>query len=131
MRPSFPPPVTTWRSGSTFLGEILASHPDTFYHFEPLAYNDRSGQRLQVRSGPLAEQSISTLSSLLRCDYSSLGKTQQQQQQHLVGLILESYMNWVKQDSSFLMINTALSGNCFLDKEPRCWDPAFLDKCVV
>ena len=81
---TFVPSVTTWRSGSTFLGEILASHPDTFYHFEPLAFNDRSGQRLQVRSGTLAEQSISTLRSLLRCNYSSLGKTGKHQQPHQV-----------------------------------------------
>ena len=80
----FVPSVTTWRSGSTFLGEILASHPDTFYHFEPLAFNDRSGERLQVRSGTLAEQSISTLRSLLRCNYSSLGKTEKHQQPHQV-----------------------------------------------
>jgi len=29
---------TTWRSGSTFIGAILNSHPGTFYHFEPLKY---------------------------------------------------------------------------------------------
>ena len=43
--------------------------------------------------------------------------------------MLESYMDWVKKDSSFLMMNTALSGSCSqADKEPHCWDPAFLDK---
>ena len=40
-------------------------------------------------------------------------------------------MSWVKQDSSFLMMNKALSGNCFLaGKEPHCWDPTFLDRLV-
>lgn len=29
---------TTWRSGSTFLGETLDSHPGTFYHYEPLLH---------------------------------------------------------------------------------------------
>ena len=29
---------TTWRSGSTFLGDILHSHPGTYYHFEPLMH---------------------------------------------------------------------------------------------
>lgn len=28
--------ISTWRSGSTFVGEAVASHPETYYHFEPL-----------------------------------------------------------------------------------------------
>ncbi|ROT65937.1 Carbohydrate sulfotransferase 5 [Penaeus vannamei] len=28
--------TSTWRSGSTFLAEILASHPGVYYHYEPL-----------------------------------------------------------------------------------------------
>ncbi len=28
--------ITTWRSGSKFLGEILSRHPNTFYSYEPL-----------------------------------------------------------------------------------------------
>ena len=28
--------LTTWRSGSTFLGELLSMIPGTFYSFEPL-----------------------------------------------------------------------------------------------
>ena len=40
-------------------------------------------------------------------------------------------MDWVKKDSSFLMMNNALSGSCSLaDQEPHCWDPAFLDRLV-
>ena len=36
-------------------------------------------------------------------------------------------MVWIKWHSKFLMMNTALSGHCFLaDKEPLCWDPVFL-----
>jgi len=27
---------TSWRSGSTFLGDLLNAHPGTFYHYEPL-----------------------------------------------------------------------------------------------
>jgi len=29
---------TTWRSGSTFLGEALDNNPGTFYHYEPLLH---------------------------------------------------------------------------------------------
>ena len=27
---------STWRSGSTLLGEVLAAHPGAYYHYEPL-----------------------------------------------------------------------------------------------
>ena len=30
--------VTTWRSGSTFLGDLLNHYPGTWYAFEPLHY---------------------------------------------------------------------------------------------
>ena len=61
--------VTTWRSGSTFLGHLLASQPGTFYHYEPLAFLSI----VQVRAGDLAVEAVNTLRSLMRCNYSSLG----------------------------------------------------------
>ena len=61
--------VTTWRSGSTFLGDLIASQPGTFYHYEPLAHLSI----VQVRSGHLAVEAVDTLRSLMRCNYSSLG----------------------------------------------------------
>lgn len=61
--------VTTWRSGSTFLGHLLASQPGTFYHYEPLAFLSI----VQVREGDLAVEAVNTLRSLMRCNYSSLG----------------------------------------------------------
>jgi len=33
--------LTSWRSGSTFLGDILNHYPGTFYTFEPLHYISR------------------------------------------------------------------------------------------
>ena len=30
--------ATSWRSGSSFLGELLNQLPGTFYYFEPLHY---------------------------------------------------------------------------------------------
>ena len=33
--------ITSWRSGSTFLGDILNHYPGTFYSFEPLHYLSR------------------------------------------------------------------------------------------
>lgn len=31
--------VSTWRTGSSFLGEIIQSHPGVFYSYEPLHFN--------------------------------------------------------------------------------------------
>ena len=28
--------ISTWRSGSTFMGDLLKSHPAAYYHYEPL-----------------------------------------------------------------------------------------------
>lgn len=61
--------LTTWRSGSTFLGDVLNSHPANFYHYEPLLDHEI----VQIRSGPLATAAQQRLENLLRCNYSSLG----------------------------------------------------------
>ena len=62
--------MTSWRSGSTFLGDILTSHPATFYHYEPLIHHGIK----QVRSGKLAEDAVNALKSQLNCSYDGLGK---------------------------------------------------------
>ena len=62
--------ATTWRSGSTFLGDIMISHPGTFYHYEPLLHYDI----VQARSGALAQDAVSTLKNLMHCNYTHLGK---------------------------------------------------------
>ena len=33
--------VSTWRTGSSFIGLLLASHPGTFYFYEPLLYKSQ------------------------------------------------------------------------------------------
>lgn len=60
--------VTTWRSGSTFLGQVLAHHPAVFHHYEPLSTR---GIR-QVRSGRDAFQAQQLLHRLLDCRFSGL-----------------------------------------------------------
>ena len=61
--------TTTWRSGSTFLGDIMTSHPGTFYHYEPLLHYDI----VQARSGALATDAVRTLKNLMHCNYTHLG----------------------------------------------------------
>lgn len=60
--------VTTWRSGSTFLGQVLANHPAVFHHYEPLSPRGI----LQIRSGREAFQAQQLLHRLLDCRYSGL-----------------------------------------------------------
>lgn len=62
--------ITTWRSGSTFLGDVLLSHPGTYYHYEPLLDFDIN----QVRSGERAERAVKNLDHLMRCNYTDMSK---------------------------------------------------------
>ncbi len=55
--------VTSWRSGSTFLGQILADHPGVFNHYEPLMHFGLE----QVRSGEKAVEAVSHLRDLFKC----------------------------------------------------------------
>lgn len=57
--------VSTWRSGSTFLGQVLQEHPGVFQHYEPFSY---LGVR-QIRSGTEAFQSQQFLHRLLECRF--------------------------------------------------------------
>ena len=50
--------ATSWRSGSTFLGEALSWHPGTFYSYEPLVYFDKLKQVRVEPQGGLARIAI-------------------------------------------------------------------------
>ncbi|XP_068243969.1 carbohydrate sulfotransferase 5-like [Palaemon carinicauda] len=57
--------ATTWRSGSTFLGDLLNSYPGAFYHFEPFHYiivQDSVPRQMEAMATGL-------LSTLLTCKY--------------------------------------------------------------
>ena len=41
--------ATTWRSGSTFLGDLINSYPGTFYFYEPLHYNTKTNSLTYVK----------------------------------------------------------------------------------
>ena len=53
-----------------FLGDVLQSHPGTYYHYEPLMDFDIK----QVRHGEAAKQALHNLHHLLNCDYSEMGE---------------------------------------------------------
>ncbi|CAL4124629.1 unnamed protein product, partial [Meganyctiphanes norvegica] len=60
--------ITTWRSGSTFVGDILSILPLTYYHNEPLM---DFGIK-QVRTGTNAIQALYTIRQLLNCNYTDM-----------------------------------------------------------
>lgn len=61
--------LTSWRSGSTFLGDVVNAHPANFYHYEPLL----DYGIVQIRGPPLADESLTRIISLMNCEYKELG----------------------------------------------------------
>jgi len=101
--------ATTWRSGSTFLGDILLSHPATFYHYEPLI----NYKIHQVRDGtPLAPKAIKALENLFKCDYSDLG----------------SYLTYAQAHAETLSHNERLWSHCYGSSRKHCYNPEFLSQ---
>ncbi|XP_045602639.2 carbohydrate sulfotransferase 4 isoform X2 [Procambarus clarkii] len=98
--------VTTWRSGSTFIGDVLQSHPATFYHYEPLLDFGIS----QIREGKLAEQAIYSLRHLLTCNYTNM----------------ESYLEYGPMHPWLFFHNLQLWSYCKAFPD-LCWLPQFLE----
>ena len=63
--------LSTWRSGSTFVGEVVHSHRDVFYHYEPFLHYDIR----QVRANDVerAAEAVKTVKDLFSCRYDNLG----------------------------------------------------------
>ncbi|XP_042879002.1 carbohydrate sulfotransferase 5-like, partial [Penaeus japonicus] len=97
--------VTSWRSGSTFMGDILRSHPGTYYHYEPLL---DFGIK-QVRSGEVAAQALHNLRRLLNCDYSEM----------------EHYLNYGRRHPWLFSHNSPLWSRCKAHPD-LCWKAEFL-----
>jgi len=104
--------ATTWRSGSTFLGDIMTAHPATFYHYEPLLHYDI----VQARTGARAEDAVRTLKDLMHCNYTSL----------------ESYLQYGKSHQWLFNHNKRLWSHCTKGgtnfRKSYCWKPEFLNR---
>ena len=63
--------ISTWRSGSSFVGEVVASHSNMLYHFEPLLHF----RQHQVRESNTkeAKEAVGIIRDLFRCDFSHMG----------------------------------------------------------
>ena len=58
--------ATTWRSGSTFLGDLLNHYPGVFYFFEPLHYFSQMSEEERAA----AQEPVEFLRSLFNCSFS-------------------------------------------------------------
>ncbi|KRG02852.1 uncharacterized protein LOC6576264 isoform X2 [Drosophila mojavensis] len=97
--------VTTWRSGSTFLGDILNAMPGNYYHYEPLL---DFGIK-QVREPEEQQFAVQNLKNLLNCDYADMS----------------DYLEYGKTHTYLFEHNQRLWEVC--REYPRfCWRPAFL-----
>lgn len=98
--------LSTWRSGSTFLGDIMNAMPGNYYHYEPLLYYDI----VQIRGPPESTEALNTLRQLLKCNYTGLG----------------NYLEYGQGHHFLFTHNTRLWRNCHLYPQ-FCFEPNFLN----
>ncbi|OQR79215.1 carbohydrate sulfotransferase 3-like, partial [Tropilaelaps mercedesae] len=100
--------VSYFRSGSTFLGDILQTPLKTFYHFEP--YHITGATR--IRFGDVSEKECARLfGHLMRCEFDQLVE----------------YMAWVSQQSNQFLVrhNKFLWRHCVL-KNNICFNATYM-----
>lgn len=99
--------LSTWRSGTTFLGEILNSIPGNYYHYEPLLKNGI----IQIRGPPEIDEALSTIKNMLNCNYHGMNE----------------YFEYGKDHHYQFSHNTRLWNYCKYDRE-LCLDANFTSK---
>ncbi|XP_066971281.1 carbohydrate sulfotransferase 1-like [Macrobrachium rosenbergii] len=99
---------STWRSGSTLLGEILGAHPGAFYHYEPLMPYGLQ----QIAPGPLQDEVQDLLSGILHCDYHNL----------------EEYLKFAFVNHDMFTRNTRLWSMCSAMPRSKCYNPDTLGR---
>lgn len=99
--------VTYFRSGSTFLGDLLQQNWKSFFTFEPLHYMS-DGVRIE---GQRTEEAIDLIEKIFRCDFQSVS----------------TYIDWVKQTKNQFLFkwNKFLWGVCRF-RSKTCFDPIFI-----
>lgn len=102
--------VTSWRSGSTFLGEILSAIPETYYYYEPLMrhaarkFNSDDSERDK-------KEVLSHIKKLLKCDFSDM----------------EGYLSHARMHPFQFEKNRRLWDDCkSLLNRDNCFSPSFL-----
>lgn len=101
--------ITTWRSGSTFLGDILNAMPANFYHYEPLLQYDI--RQIRDRKDGAAAGAVQQLRQLLACNYT--------------GAAMAEYLEFGATHNYLFNHNTRLWRYCRV-RPQLCSDAAFL-----
>lgn len=99
--------ITTWRSGSTFLGDVINSVPGNYYHYEPLL----NYGIVQIRGPPYADSAVRNLKRLLMCDYKEM----------------HNYLMYGKSHVYLFTHNTRLWNQCEIYGQ-YCWNATFLSE---
>lgn len=99
--------ISTWRSGTTFLGDILNAMPGNFYHYEPLLRYDI----IQIRGPPHSMSALSTIKNMLKCNFDNM----------------EDYFNYGKEHLNQFTHNIRLWDHCKHKKE-LCFDSDFTSR---
>ena len=113
--------ATSWRSGSTFLGDLLNHYPGTFYAFEPIHFlSNKKRKENWSQSNPL--HALKLLRDIYRCDFSN----------NVTGGYLK---HAAKQENQFLLKhNSRVWKSCqtLLPSNVACFMPELLNRvCPV
>lgn len=99
--------ISTWRSGTTFLGDILNAMPGNFYHYEPLLRYDI----IQIRGLPHSKSALDTIKNMLKCNFDNM----------------EDYYNYGRDHMHQFTHNMRLWDHCKYKKE-LCFDSDFTSR---
>ncbi|KAF2361577.1 Sulfotransferase domain [Trinorchestia longiramus] len=104
--------LTTWRSGSTFLGDIFNAYPGTFYSFEPL---HQLLQKQHLEDGPLKKPVLKLLRDIMTCNMSQQ----------------DGFFDYVKNKTFLISHNSRYWQSCSMNRA-LCFDANFYNKvCEV
>ncbi|XP_042878592.1 uncharacterized protein LOC122257394 [Penaeus japonicus] len=98
--------LSTWRSGSSFLGDLLKSYPGTYFSFEPLHHLLKN---LHLQEGPLVDVVLNLLRSIMTCDLSQQ----------------EEYVSYMRNNSFLIDHNTRIWNSCSRNRA-LCFDKDYL-----
>ena len=110
--------ATSWRSGSSFLGDLLNHYPGTFYSFEPIHYIDFKKHQLKLSKKWRHEEALKLMRDIYKCDYSTN--------------ITTGYLKHVsKSENQFLLRHNGRvwkSCTSLLPSNAACFTPEFLNR---
>lgn len=101
--------VSTWRSGSSFLGELLNAVPGTFYNYEPfMIYKQR-----QIRGHPFGNNAVRILKDMFNCNFENASNGE---------IEYFAYVRKIKRIVNQIKHNRRLWEICSLEEELFCYN---------